>query len=75
VRESYALAGHRVEVRSEAALGAEEARAIGAGGVERDEDDVGVGGIYRSCGGFVRDAGGLCRQAQFEGQEDCENPE
>ena len=44
-RESYTLAGHRVEIRSQPALRTEEAHAVGAGGIERDEDDVGMVGI------------------------------
>ena len=47
LREDHALAGHAIEVRCNFCFRAEKAHAIGAGGIERDEDDIRLGGGSR----------------------------
>ena len=68
-REGHSLAGHRIEVGSESALGAEESHAIGAGGVEGDEDDVGMRRIGWKSPRLMRMASGLACAPYFQTQQ------
>src|SRR5580704_11998231 len=47
--EDRRLAGQFIQIRSQPAFRAEEAHAVGARGIERDEDDVGMLASRGSC--------------------------
>ena len=42
VGENHSLLRHRIQVRSQSAFRSEKSHAIGASGVQRDQDDVGI---------------------------------